>query len=65
MVNEQPNVRPKWRYSISEAARILGVSPTTLYRYIKSGIMKNIIRPNGQTVVTGSEITRFWAGEYV
>lgn len=65
MINEQPDVKPKWRYSISEAARILEVSPTTLYRYIKSGLMKHVVRPNGKSVITGSEITRFWAGEYI
>lgn len=65
MINEPPDVKPKGRYSIKETAEKLQVSANTIYRYIKGGFLKSIIRPNGQTAIAGSEITRFWGGEYI
>jgi predicted site-specific integrase-resolvase len=65
MINEPPDVRPKGRYSISETAKILQISVTTVYRYLKNGVIKNMIRANGRVAITGSEITRFWGGEYL
>lgn len=65
MINEPPDVKPKGKYSIKETAEKLGVSRTTIYRYIKGGFLNRTIRPNGQVAIAGSEITRFWGGEYI
>ena len=65
MINEPPDVKPKGKYSIKETAEKLGVSRTTIYRYIKGGFLNRTIRPNGQVAIAGSEITRFWGGEYM
>lgn len=65
MVNNAPDVMPKGRYTIKEAASKLGVSITTVYRYVENEIISCMIRPNGQKVILGSEITRFWGGEYI
>lgn len=65
MTNEPPDVKPKGRYSIKEAAEKLDVSVTTIYRYIKGGFLNRMIRPNGKVAIAGSEITRFWGGEYI
>ena len=65
MINEPPDVKPKGKYSIKETAEKLGVSRTTIYRYIKGGFLNRIIRPNGKVAIAGSEITRFWGGEYI
>lgn len=65
MVNNTPDVMPKGRYTIKEAASKLGVSITTVYRYVENEIISCMIRPNGQKVILGSEITRFWGGEYI
>jgi len=65
MINEPPDVKPKGRYSIKETAEKLQISATTIYRYLKGGILKSLVRPNGQLAITGSEITRFWGGEYI
>ena len=65
MINEPPDVKPKGRYSIKETAEKLQVSANTIYRYITGGFLTSIIRPNGQTAIAGSEITRFWGGEYI
>ena len=65
MINEPPDVKPKDRYSIRETAAKLQISITTVYRYLRSGFLKSIVRPNGQVAIAGSEITRFWGGEYI
>lgn len=65
MINEPPDVKPKGRYSIRETAAKLQISITTVYRYLRSGFLKSIVRPNGQVAIAGSEITRFWGGEYI
>ncbi len=65
MINSQPEVCPKGRYSIRETAQKLNISVSTVYRYIKEGTLKYAIRPNGKIIVIGSEITRFWGGEYI
>lgn len=65
MVNSCPDVTPKGRYTIKEAASKLEVSATTIYRYIKSEMISCLVRPNGQRIILGSEITRFWGGEYI
>lgn len=65
MINNIPNVIPKGRYTIKETAEKLNVSITTINRYIKSNIINCLVRSNGQRVILGSEITRFWGGEYI
>lgn len=65
MINEPPDVKPKGRYSVKETAEKLRVSANTIYLYIKGGFLKSIVRPNGQVAIAGSEITRFWGGEYI
>ena len=65
MVNNAPDVTPKGRYTVKEAATKLGVSITTVYRYMENKVISCMIRPNGQRVILGSEIMRFWGGEYI
>lgn len=65
MITNIPDVTPKGRYTVKEAASKLGVSVTTIYRYIESKIISCLVRPNGQRIILGSEITRFWGGEYM
>ena len=65
MTNEKPDVIPKGRYTLKEAAQKLDISITTIYRYVSSNIINCLTRSNGQRVILGSEITRFWGGEYI
>ena len=65
MINEPPDVKPKGRYTIKETAEKLQVSVTTIYRYIKGGFINSVVRPNGKVAIAGSEINRFWGGEYI
>ncbi len=64
MTNKQPDVYPNGRYTPKETAKLLGISVSTIYRYIKANAIKAMVRPSGGLVFTGKEITRFWGGEY-
>lgn len=65
MVNTQPSVVPNGRYTPKEAAALLGISVTSVYRYMKNNVLKAMVRPSGGFVFTGKELTRFWGGEYI
>lgn len=63
MVNEQPQVSPTARYSIQEAAAILGVHRNTLRRHTNigpTGITCQHRKSNGRKFYTGLEIVKFW-----
>lgn len=63
MVNEEPKVPPTARYSIGEAARILGVHRNTLRRHTNTGptgINCEHRKYNGRKFYTGLEIVKFW-----
>jgi len=62
MVNEEPCIPPTARYSIGEAAKILGVHRNTLRRYTNTGQMgiDCHFRTNGRKFYTGLDIVRFW-----
>lgn len=67
MTNEMPNVKETNRYSVAEAAEILGVHRTTLYNKIKAGahcggIASGRRRSGGGMYITGKEILRYWRG---
>lgn len=67
MTNEPPKVIETGRYSVREAARLLGVSSTKLYEAIKcgarcGGIDGRVRRDNGRLQITGKEILRYWRG---
>ena len=63
MVNEEPKVSPTARFSIGEAARILGIHRNTLRRHTNTGptgIRCSYRLSNGRRFYTGSDIIRFW-----
>ena len=63
MVNDEPKVSPTARYSIGEAAAILGIHRNTLRRYTNIGpigIKCQFRRSNGRKFYTGLEIVKFW-----
>ena len=63
MVNEEPNIPPTARYTIGEAARILGIHRNTLRRHTNTGptgIDCQHRRSNGRKFYTGLEIVKFW-----
>ena len=63
MVNEEPKIPPTARYSIGQAAQILGVHRNTLRRHTNTGptgISCNYRKSNGRKFYTGLEIVKFW-----
>ena len=63
MVNEEPKVSPTARFSIGEAADILGVHRNTLRRHTNigpTGIKCQYRKSNGRKFYTGLDIVRFW-----
>jgi len=63
MVNEQPQIPANARYSIEQAAEILGIHRNTLRRYTNTGptgIKCQFRKSNGRKFYTGLEIVRFW-----
>lgn len=61
MINEYPNLPDSGRYSIGEAASILGINRHTLRKHSDEGFIKYGIRKtNMRKFYTGSEINRYW-----
>lgn len=65
MTNQKPSVYPNGRYSIKETAQVLDISTSSIYRYIRDGIIPICMRRNGRPCIEGKEITRFWGGDYL
>ena len=65
MVNMCPNVPDEGRYSIAEAATILGVNRSTLLRHSELGLIKfGLRRSNARKFYVGREINRYWKAMY-
>lgn len=61
MTTEEPKVCEFARYNISQAAKLLGVSRSTVYHYIERGRLKTAIRKiDNRVIVTGLEIQKAW-----
>ena len=56
-----PVVNATSRYSIAEAAKILGVHRNSIMNYTKSGLLKcGIRKATKRKFYTGIEILKFW-----
>lgn len=61
MTCEQPNVTLNGRYSVREAAAIMGTSVRAIYKWIEGGLlMASVRRTNGRMFIYGRELIRFW-----
>lgn len=64
MVNDRPNVAEGAKYSIKQAAEKLGISRSTLYRYVEKCLIKPVYNVcNNRPMIYGSEILRLWGAE--
>lgn len=64
MVNICPELPAEARYSVAEAAIILGISSNTVRNRIKSNHIKTGQRRETKRIfIKGSEIIRFWKSE--
>jgi excisionase family DNA binding protein len=60
MTNNPPQVAMNGKYNQTEAAALLGVDRKTIYRYIKSGLLKAHQGRSGRLFLTGEDIKRCW-----
>ena len=61
----EPSVSDTGRYSISEAATILGVHRNTLRSHTKQGLIKcGFRRQNMRRFYTGIELKKYWKSQY-
>lgn len=61
-----PNVENTDRLSISQTACVLGVSASSVRRWINNGQMRATINARtGKTYIVGKEIKDFWIGTII
>lgn len=60
MTPECPDISDKWRGGRSETARILGIDPKTLDKYVNLGRIRYVRNKDGRKKFSGREIKRFW-----
>lgn len=65
MTSILPDIPDAGRYSVKEAADLLGIHQDTLYTYCNSGVVKfGIRKANNRRFITGAEIKRVWKDKY-
>lgn len=61
MTPYRPEVVPDARYSLKEAAALLGVHPNTMRNYTKRHIVRVVYgKADGRPRYTGAELLRLW-----
>lgn len=61
MTPHEPKVAATNRYSIGQAAELLGIHRNTLHKWWEAGMIKcGFRRSSGRKFFTGREILRFW-----
>lgn len=65
---EQPTISDSSRYSISQAADVLGVHKNTIRNWMAKGIFKprewGFRKANGRRYITGRALKRVWLETY-
>ena len=65
MVTEEPNVSDTARYSVTQAAEVMGVNRRTILRHTDAGYLKcNYRRTNQRKFYFGKELKRYWKAQY-
>lgn len=65
MTNERPHISENARYNLVQAARLLGIARSSLYKYINDGLVRvNIRKINKMPYITGREIIRIWEEQF-
>jgi len=61
MITSRPNIDPKGRYGVVDAAKLLGIHRSTLWRWVEKGWIRPAIRQvNNRTVFRGCDIISAW-----
>ena len=65
MTRTRPKVPPTARFNVSDTARLLKISRTSVYRYMKLGMLSPMANEYfGRFVFTGQSIMSFWTKFY-
>lgn len=65
MTKIRPDVPPAARFNVSETARLLGISRTSVYRYVEWGLLKPMANEFiGRIAFTGKNIMDCWENFY-
>lgn len=65
MKNTMPQINPSSRYELREAAKFLGVSPSTITRWTNRGLVRCYYRRiNHRRVWLGEDLLRIWRSVY-
>ena len=65
MTKTRPEVPTTARFNVSDTARLLKISSTSVYRYKKLGMLKPMANEYfGRFVFTGQSIMSFWTKFY-
>lgn len=62
---EMPEVKKTSRYTISQAAKALGVHRNTISGYCRQGLIRFNYRLGSKKLIMGHELIRFWAEKHV
>ena len=65
MTRSLPQVDPERLYTVTEAARVLGVHRHTMWRYIRQGFFRMMTRKiDNRKVITGAQLLVSWRDFY-
>lgn len=65
MTRSLPKVDPERLYTVTEAARVLGVHRHTMWRYIRQGFFRMMTRKiDNRKVITGAQLLESWRDFY-
>jgi len=62
MAVDLSKISPNLMYSVTEAARILGITEQTIRLYLKEKTLKGIKSKKGRWKISGEELRRFVQG---
>lgn len=65
MTATEPEVADNGRYTVTQAAKLLGLSKPTIYKHTDSNALKcKIHKATGKKLYSGSELKKFWRSTY-
>lgn len=60
-----PPIDPNGRYSVTEAANLLGIHRCTIWRWVRQGILHPYVsKTNSRTRFKGKDLLALWQAEF-